>query len=186
MKLALRSDAKAFHRPNRSLLLNSSYEPLRVIPWQKAIVLLVKEKVEVLASYDRVIRSVSVALELPSVLRLHQHVRLANHYHQVPFSRTNIYLRDKYRCQYCGLKLPSTELTFDHVIPVSQGGRKVWENIVTCCVRCNRRKGGSTPKQAGLALLRKPHRPSFVPSLRITIGLSNVPPSWKDYLHWSS
>lgn len=168
----------------RSLLLNSSYEPLRVITWQKAVILLLKEKVEVLASYDRVIRGVTVVLELPSVLRLRRHVRLASQFHQVPFSRTNIYLRDKHRCQYCGKKWPTSELTFDHVLPVSQGGRKVWENIVTCCIRCNRRKGGKTPKQAGLMLQQKPKKPSFAPAMRLTLGMAAVPPSWKDYLFW--
>ena len=145
----------------RSLLLNASYEPLRVITWQKAVVLLVKDKVEVLASYDRTIRGVRVTLDMPSVLRLLNRVRLARRTHQVPFSRSNIYLRDKYQCQYCSRRFQSSALTFDHVIPVSQGGRKVWENIVTCCIDCNRRKGGKTPRQAGLPLMRPP-RPSRV------------------------
>lgn len=169
----------------RSLLLNASYEPLRVISWQKAVILLFKEKVEVIASYERVIRGVSLSLELPSVLRLRCRVRVARHIHQVPFSRANIYLRDKYRCQYCARQLPHSELTFDHVIPVSKGGRKGWENIVTCCIACNRRKGGRTPAQAGLELVRKPKRPTHLPAYTVTYGLSEVPPSWRDYLRWN-
>ena len=169
----------------RSLLLNASYEPLRVITWQKAIVLLVKGKVEVIASYDRRIRGVRVSLELPSVLRLRNRVRVSHRFHQVPFSRSNIYLRDKYRCQYCARRFTASELTFDHVVPVSQGGRKVWENIVTCCISCNRKKGGKTPREAGLSLVRRPKRPAYLPAHAITYGMSEVPPSWRDYLHWT-
>ena len=169
---------------DRSLLLNATYEPLRVITWKKAIILLVKGKVEVVSSHVRVIRGVSISLELPSVLRLLSHVRVARQFHQVPFSRANIYLRDKYRCQYCGQQRSASELTFDHVIPVSQGGRKDWDNIVTCCVNCNRKKGGKTPQQAGLTLLRRPRRPSFLPALHITLGMGDVPAAWRDYLYW--
>ena len=169
---------------NRSLLLNASYEPLRVISWQKAVVLLVKGKVEVIASYDRRIRGVRTSWQLPSVLRLLQRVRVTRHFHQVPFSRANIYLRDRYRCQYCAVRFPPSELTFDHVVPVSRGGRKVWENIVTCCIGCNRRKGGKTPSEAGLALQQKPRRPSFYPAYAITFGMAEIPTSWRDYLYW--
>jgi 5-methylcytosine-specific restriction endonuclease McrA len=141
---------------DRSLLLNASYEPLKVITWQKAVILLIKEKVEVIASHDRTIRAVYFTLELPSVLRLLRRVRVEPQFHRVPFSRSNIYLRDRYRCQYCARRFQASKLTFDHVVPVSHGGRKDWENIVTCCIDCNRKKGGKAPKQA-----------------------------WRDYLFWS-
>lgn len=169
----------------RSLLLNASYEPLRVITWQKAVVLLVKGKVEVIASHGLMIRGVTVTLELPSVLRLLRRVRVTRRFHQVPFSRTNIYLRDKYRCQYCARRFSAPDLTFDHVIPASQGGRKEWENIVTCCIVCNRKKGGKTPDQAGLKLVRRPTRPSYLPSYAITYGMAEVPAVWRDYLYSS-
>ncbi|MGH9319926.1 MAG: HNH endonuclease [Vicinamibacteria bacterium] len=167
---------------DRSLLLNTSYEPLRIITWQKAVVLLVKGKVEVVASYDRKIRGVSVTLELPAVLRLLRRARVALRLHQVPFSRANIYLRDRYQCQYCGRRHSASELTFDHVTPASRGGRKDWENIVTCCIQCNRRKGGRTPEQAGLTLIRHPSRPSYITAHAITFGLADVPSSWRDFL----
>ncbi len=80
--------------------------------------------------------------------------------------------------------MPATNLTIDHVTPASQGGRKDWENIVTCCIECNRRKGGKTPEQAGLQLIRSPKRPTFLPALRITLGIGDVPESWRDYLYW--
>ena len=167
---------------DRSLLLNTSYEPLRVITWQKAVVLLVKGKVEVIASYDRRIRGVTITLELPAVLRLLRRARVARRLHQVPFSRSNIYLRDRYQCQYCGNRFSAAELTFDHVIPASQGGRKDWENIVTCCIQCNRKKGGKTPADAGLKLVRQPGRPSYLAASAITYGMSEVPSSWRDFL----
>ena len=170
----------------RSLLLNASYEPLRVITWQKAVVLLFKGKVEVIASYNRRIRGVRITLELPSVLRLLRRVRVTRRFHQVPFSRSNIYLRDKYRCQYCAERFQASELTFDHVVPVSKGGRKVWENIVTCCIECNRKKGGKTPREAGLTLVRRPKRPTYLPAHAITYGMAEVPKSWRDYLYWAS
>ena len=78
------------------------------------------------------------------------------------------------------------ELTFDHVVPVAQGGRKDWENIVACCVSCNRKKGGRTPAEAGMKLLRAPRRPEAAPAVRITIGLRNAPESWRDYLYWNA
>jgi 5-methylcytosine-specific restriction endonuclease McrA len=80
---------------------------------------------------------------------------------------------------------PASELTFDHVVPVAQGGRKDWENIVTCCVWCNRRKGGRTPAEAGMHLRRVPRRPESAPALRISIGLRNAPEGWRDYLYWN-
>ncbi len=165
------------------LLLNITYEPLRIINWKKAITLLLLGKVEVLEEYSREIRSVSFTIRLPSVVRLLRMVKRPKS--PVKFSRQNIYARDKYRCQYCGQKFPSEELTYDHVIPRSRGGKTEWENIVTCCVNCNRRKGGKTPAEAGMRLIRKPVKPTWVPALRITIGFREVPQSWRDYLYWN-
>jgi len=165
------------------LLLNITYEPLRIINWKKAITLLLLGKVEVLEEYGREIRSVSFTIRLPSVVRLLRMVKRPKA--PVKFSRQNIYARDKYRCQYCGQKFPSDELTYDHVIPRSRGGKTEWENIVTCCVDCNRRKGGRTPSEAGMKLIRKPVKPTWVPGLRITIGIRQVPQSWRDYLYWN-
>jgi 5-methylcytosine-specific restriction endonuclease McrA len=169
----------------QTLLLNATYEPLKVVPWKKAITLWCQGKVEIVASHDREIRAVSFSLKLPSVIRLLRYVRIKKRFDYVPFSRANIYARDGYSCQYCGHSHPTTDLTFDHVVPVSQGGRKDWENIVTCCVSCNRRKGGRTPQEAGMRLVRPPRRPDSAPAIRITIGLRNAPDSWRDYLYWN-
>jgi 5-methylcytosine-specific restriction endonuclease McrA len=169
----------------QTLLLNATYEPLKVVHWQKAITLWCQGKVEIIASHDREIRAVSFSVKLPSVIRLLRYVRIKKRFDYVPFSRANIYARDGYTCQYCAHKYPTQELTFDHVVPVSQGGRKDWENIVTCCVSCNRRKGGRTPEEARMRLVKPPRRPDSAPAIRITIGLRNAPDTWRDYLYWN-
>lgn len=168
-----------------TLLLNASYEPLKVVHWQKAVTLWCQGKVEIISVYNREIRGVSFSFRLPSVIRLLRYVRIKRRFDYVPFSRANIYARDEYGCQYCGRTLPASELTFDHVVPVAQGGRKDWENIVTCCVSCNRKKGGRTPEEAGMRLVRRPVRPHAAPAIRITIGLRHTPDSWRDYLYWN-
>ncbi|MCM2258601.1 MAG: HNH endonuclease [Vicinamibacteria bacterium] len=168
----------------QTLVLNASYEPLRIVTWQKAITLLFQGKVEVLAHHDREIRGVTVRVKLPSVLRLLRHVRMKRAFAHVPFSRTNVYARDQHRCQYCGHRFAPVELTFDHVVPVARGGQKGWDNIVTCCIPCNRRKGDRTPEEAGLALLRKPRRPDHPPALTLSLGVNRAPDSWRDFLYW--
>jgi 5-methylcytosine-specific restriction endonuclease McrA len=169
----------------QTLLLNASYEPLKVVHWQKAITLWCQGKVEVISVYDREVRSVSFSFKLPSVIRLLRYIRIKRNIDYIPFSRANIYARDDHACQYCGHGFPTAELTFDHVVPVAQGGRKDWENIVTCCVSCNRRKGGRTPVEARMHLIRVPKRPAKAPAIRITVGLKNAPESWRDYFYWN-
>ena len=171
----------------QTLLLNATYEPLRVVHWQKAITLWCQGKVEIVAHYDREVRSVTFSMKLPSVIRLLRRIRVRRSVEYVPFSRANIYARDNHSCQYCGGVLASSELTFDHVVPVAQGGRKDWENIVTCCISCNRKKGGRTPEQAGMHLIRHPRRPDRAPGMRIhfEIKLNKAPDSWRDYVYWN-
>jgi 5-methylcytosine-specific restriction endonuclease McrA len=169
----------------QTLLLNATYEPLKVVHWQKAVTLLCQGKVEVVEVYDREIRAVRFSFKLPSVIRLLRYIKIKRRFDYVPFSRANIYARDNHCCQYCGSQLPTSELTFDHVVPVAQGGRKDWENIVTSCINCNRRKGGRTPEEARMHLVRWPRRPESAPAIRITIGLRNAPESWRDYLYWN-
>src|SRR5216683_599973 len=149
----------------QTLLLNASYEPLKIVHWQKAVTLWCQGKVEVISVYDREIRAVSFNFKLPSVIRLLRYIKIKRRFDYVPFSRANIYARDDHRCQYCGDGFPTSELTFDHVLPVAQGGRKDWENIVTCCVTCNRKKGGRTPAAAGMHLGRMPRRPDSAPAI---------------------
>ena len=165
------------------LLLNITYEPLRIINWKKAITLLCLGKVEVIEEYSREIHSVSFTVKLPSVIRLLNLVKRQRS--SIKFSRQNIYARDRYKCQYCGSQYSSEDLTYDHIIPKSRGGKTEWGNIVTCCVDCNRKKGGRTPAEASMRLIRKPTRPTWIPALRITIGFHQVPKSWRDYLYWN-
>ena len=170
----------------QTLLLNATYEPLKVVHWQKAVTLWCQGKVEVISVYnDREVRSVSFSFKLPSVIRLLRYIKIKRNIDYVPFSRANIYARDDHSCQYCGEVFPTPELTFDHVVPVAKGGRKDWENIVTCCIGCNRRKGGRTPAEAGMHLIRVPKRPERAPAIRITVGLKNAPDSWRDYFYWN-
>lgn len=167
----------------RTLLLSQGYEPISIISWQKAICLLTLGKVEVIETYERDIRSVQLVLKMPAVVRL---VRAIRRYpRQVKFSRQNVLARDRWRCQYCSEKRPSHELTYDHVIPRSQGGRTEWENIVAACVDCNARKANRTPEQARMRLRRVPHRPSWVPIFTLTISRSSVPDAWRDYCYWT-
>ena len=165
------------------LLLNITYEPLKIINWKKAVTLLCLGKVEVIEQSDHTVHSVSFTIKLPSVVRLLRMVRRPRG--AIRFSRQNIYARDRYQCQYCGDRFPTEDLTYDHVLPKSRGGRTRWENIVTCCVECNRKKGGRTPGEAAMKLIRTPSRPDWVPALRITIGFHKIPESWRDYLYWN-
>jgi len=164
------------------LLLNISYEPLKVINWKRAINMLCLGKVEIIEEYNQEIHSVSFTIKMPSVVRLLNMVKRDKS--PVKFSRQNIYARDRYKCQYCGIRFPTEALTYDHVLPKSRGGRTEWENIVTCCMDCNRKKGGRMPHEASMKLIRRPFQPDWVSSIRITVGFKEVPQSWRDYLYW--
>ena len=167
----------------QTLLLNQGFEPIKVISWQRAITLLFLGKVEVLEEYDRGVRSVNLVIKIPAVVRLLRAFR--RHHKPVKFSRVNIYARDNYKCQYCSKKAAMHELTYDHVIPRSQGGRTEWTNIVTACQDCNLRKGARTPAQAGMPLRAPPVRPDWVPAVAITVSLHSAPDAWRDYLYWT-
>jgi 5-methylcytosine-specific restriction endonuclease McrA len=168
-----------------ALVLNAdytplSYFPLSLWPWQTAVKAMFLERVDVVAHYDREVHSPTMALKLPSVIALRQFVR-PNEY--PAFTRFNLFLRDKFRCVYCG---SGKELTFDHIVPRAQGGRTTWENVATACAPCNLRKGGRTPRQAGLHIEREPIRPT---SGQLQDHGRSFPPNhlhetWRDYLYW--
>ncbi len=167
----------------RTLLLSQGYEPIKVISWQRAITLLFLGKVEVLEEYAQGVHSVNLVIKIPAVVRLLRAFR--RHAKPVKFSRVNIYARDHYRCQYCKKRANISDLTYDHVIPRSQGGKTEWTNIVSCCYDCNRKKGGRTPHQAGMKLLAPPAQPNWVPAITIRISMRSVPDAWRDYLYWT-
>ena len=164
----------------RTLLLNSTYEPLRVISWQRAVTMVYVGKVEVIKSYDSVLRSMTARLQTPAVVRLMQFVN--RHRVRISFSRRNVFLRDGFECQYCGVSLPASELTTDHVVPRSHGGATNWDNMVTACSPCNLRKGGRTPKQARMVLNTRPSRPHHLPSLALRLRQESAPTAWHEFL----
>jgi 5-methylcytosine-specific restriction endonuclease McrA len=168
-----------------TLLLNATFEPLDILPWQRAMTLFYQGKVEIIDEHAREVRAVTFSFKLPSIVRLLRFVKVRRAMDYVPFTRGNIYARDGYRCQYCGDEFPTQELTFDHVVPAAQGGRKTWENIVTACVTCNRTKDARTPAEAGMMLKRAPRKPRSAPTLRLTVGVRHAPASWRDYLYWN-
>jgi len=161
----------------RVLMLNQNYEPLTICTARRAIVLVFQGKAEMIesANGDK-IHTVATAFDLPSVVRLW-------HYKKVPhkrivLSRKNIFARDGNRCQYCGTA--SGSMTIDHVTPRRVGGRDTWENLVCACSRCNNKKGDRTPDQAGMKLLKRPARPSYVTFMRQHMGGVDKP--WRPYL----
>ena len=169
-----------------ALVLNASFEPLHVVTWQRAIQLLFQGKVEVVEESEQEIRTVRITIKVPAVLRLLNYVPLSKKKQLIRFSRQNIFLRDHMTCQYCGSVFHKNHLTLDHVVPVVQGGRKHWENIVTACKPCNQVKGGRTPQQAGMKLVRRPKEPQWLPSLAIQLGGKLPPDRWRVYLRLES
>jgi 5-methylcytosine-specific restriction endonuclease McrA len=165
-------------------MLSQGYEPIKVVSWQRAITLLTLGKVEVIEEYDKEVRSTSIVLKMPAVVRLLNAFKRRKR--QVRFSRINIYGRDRYRCQYCNQKLTMSQCTYDHVVPRTQGGTTEWTNIVTCCEPCNVKKGGRTPKQANMPLRSKPIRPSWVPVMGFQVSRESAPDAWASYLYWTS
>lgn len=168
----------------QTLVLNATYEPLDVVSWQKAMTLWCQGKVEIVEHHDKEIRAVSFTFRMPAVVRLLRFIRQRKR-GRVPFTRANIYARDLHQCQYCGKSYSTADLTFDHVVPVSRGGRREWENIVTACVPCNRRKANRTPDEAGMLLRRTPRPPMNTPAFRLSLGYRKAPENWRDYLYWN-
>jgi len=164
----------------RSLILNSSYEPIKIVNWQKAILLWLQNKVEVLEFHAIQVRSAHAAYDLPSVLRLQRYVK-AHHQRRVRFSRENVYLRDRFLCQYCGHQFPPKKLTLDHVLPISRGGGHDWFNVVTSCGPCNNKKGGRTPQEARMPLLNIPKVPKSLPRQQMAKSIELFPESWRPY-----
>jgi 5-methylcytosine-specific restriction endonuclease McrA len=162
-----------------TLLLNSSFEPLKIIPWERAITLMFRGKVEVVNTYEREVRSVSLAIKVPSVVRLLRYVKLGAR--KPPLTRLNLLARDNFSCQYCARELTIKDSSIDHVVPRSQGGRTTWENVVTACHPCNREKGGRTPVQARMLLRSTPREPDWLPVLTVRFSRS-MPVTWHHFL----
>ena len=155
-----------------ALVLNADFRPLSYFPlslwsWQDAIKAVFLDRVNIIDHYDVRVRSPSLEMQLPSVVSLKEYVPATRH---PAFTRFNVFLRDRFCCQYCGTGFPTHELTFDHVVPRAQGGRTTWENVVCCCIDCNLTKGARTPEQAHMKLLKVPMRPRWTPTFRTNGG----------------
>jgi len=164
---------------NSTLLLNASYEPLRIISWEKAITLFFLGKVEVIETYDKNIRSVSLVMRVPAVVRLVRYVKLGSR--KPPLTKINLLARDNFTCQYCSKELGRLDGTVDHVIPRTKGGKTIWQNVVLACPPCNRKKGGRTPDEANMQLLKFPEAPSWLPVVNFTFE-KNIPIIWSIFL----
>lgn len=163
------------------LVLDAEYQPLRVEHWKKVIASTFLGKAEIVQfSKDRTIKGIQHDYPMPSVIRLVRWFRRDRH--AIKFSRINIYARDGFTCQYCWNQFPTEELTFDHVVPRSQGGKTSWTNIATCCVADNMAKANRTPAEAGMRLLRKPVKPQWLPAITVKMN-RKIPSEWVPY--WS-
>lgn len=137
------------------LVLNQNYEPLNVCNTRRAFVLVDRGKAEILEHAEGFIRTTFVSFPRPSVIRLISLIRRPRP--QMRLTRREIFVRDRYTCQYCGKQ--TRDLTIDHVMPRHRGGRHTWENLVSACRHCNHRKAGRTPQEAHMTLLNEPRRP---------------------------
>jgi len=143
------------------LVLNQSYEPLNVCNTRRAVLLLLAGKAELMENGKGELHTPTMIFPLPSVIRLSYQVKRPIPYRKL--SRREVFIRDRYTCQYCGKE--TRDLTLDHVVPKFRGGAHVWDNVVSACVPCNHRKAGRTPKEADMRLLRQPRAPSSNPYL---------------------
>ncbi len=196
------------------LVLNKFFAAVHVVNAKRAFAMLCKESAEVVSiddgqynSYDftswvdvsafkaeyelpdeeryESIKTFSLEVRVPKIIRLVVYDKLPKA--TIKFNRKNIFARDKNKCQYCGKKVPTSELSLDHVIPRTQGGTSNWKNIVCACTNCNKHKGGRRPEEAGMKLICKPVKPNHCPLIQLKLG-SNKYNSWKQFLnnaYWS-
>lgn len=162
----------------RVMVLDSQYQPIEILNWDKAIVLILTQKAEVIEEYDLPIRSPSRVFKMPSIIRK---TKARYRHKSVTFTRRNLFARDNYECQYCGKKKLYSELTFDHIVPVRYSGGTNWENIVACCKPCNIKKADRTPEQAKMPLRRAPQKPDWITVFKLKL-LDSDPESWWYYV----
>jgi len=163
------------------LVLNATYEPLNVVSVKRAVILLLKEKAELVEAAEAKLRSESLSVPVPLVIRLMYFVKIPRRI-SLPVTRRGILSRDHYTCQYCGATPPRKELTIDHVVPRSRGGKTIWENVVTACQKCNGRKGCRTPIEAHMKLRAKPERPRYLAVA--ALNSTEIKAAWGKYILW--
>ncbi len=173
-----------------ALVLNADFRPLSYYPlslwsWQETVKAVCLDRVNIVSEYDHVVRSPSLVMRLPSVISLKEYISAAR---RPAFTRFNVFLRDRFICQYCGGGFPSHDLTFDHVVPRSRGGRTTWENVVTACSGCNLLKGNRLPAESGMYPRHLPRQPTT--HLLRENGRAFPPnflhQSWRDFLYWDT
>ncbi len=173
-----------------ALVLNADFRPLSYFPlslwsWQDAIKAVFLDRVNIVSEYDTLVHSPTTQMRLPSVIALKDYVHLDR---RPAFTRFNVFLRDRFRCQYCGVGYSSEELTFDHIIPRSRGGRTTWANVVTACQDCNLEKSNRTPAECHMHPLLPAAQPT---TFQLQENGRGFPPnflheSWRDFLYWDS
>jgi 5-methylcytosine-specific restriction endonuclease McrA len=192
----------------RTLILNQGYQPHEVVGWQEAVTRMFNAKLEVIVQYDEVLTVIgrnhlatfpelaralrqvigtdaeSITIKVPAVAVLRRKVRMVKT--GVKFSKVNVCLRDGFRCQYCGVRLPMSQLEYEHVIPKAQWTKStsptVWTNIVMACTGCNSRKADRTPEEAGMPLLSVPRKPKTLPMNGPYLDPESVPPEWRQFV----
>ncbi len=173
-----------------TLVLNADFRPLSYFPlslwsWQETIKAVFLDRVNVVSEYERYVHSPSLAMRLPSVISLKHYIPMSR---RPAFTRLNVFLRDRFACQYCGGAFRAEALTFDHLVPRSRGGRTVWDNVVTACEPCNLRKGHRLSRESRVFPLRPPHEPT---NFELQANGRAFPPnylheSWRDFLYWDT
>ncbi len=173
-----------------ALVLNADFRPLSYFPlslwgWQDAVKAVFLDRVNIVSEYEREVHSPSVQMRLPSVISLKDYITATR---SPAFTRFNVFLRDHFSCQYCGVSQAANSLTFDHVVPRSRGGRTTWENVVAACADCNMRKGNRISREAHMWPRIKPVEPS---TYKLQENGRSYPPnylheSWRDFLYWDS
>jgi 5-methylcytosine-specific restriction endonuclease McrA len=171
-----------------ALVLNADFRPLSYFPlslwsWQDAVKAVFLDRVSIVHEYDTVVRSPSFEMRLPSVIALKEYVEASR---KPAFTRFNVFLRDRFSCQYCGERFHAHDLTFDHVVPRSRGGHTTWWNVVTACSGCNLSKGDGMPGPHGMTPVSRPREPT---AWQLLENGRAFPPnylhdSWLDYLYW--
>lgn len=166
----------------RTLVLDSSFYPVTIVSWQKAMILFLSGRAQVVDVYKEInIRSPQKQFQLPRVLRLFSKHMGSK---ETRFTRFNVFYRDDFSCQYCFKKMSMHELTFDHVLPLSRGGTTCWENIVTCCPTCNTKKGNKTLEESHFKLRTKPYRPRWTPEMCFRLKKED-PEEWHMWIPFS-
>ncbi len=162
------------------LVLNNSFEPLHFCVARRAIVMVITGRAQQVECDGFMIRSFRASFACPTVIRLNRYIRIPN-FGGVSFSKKNVLRRDRKTCQYCGSN--HTEMTIDHIIPRSQGGRTEWLNVVAACRKCNLKKGSRSPDDSGMNLIREPFKPKFMAVLsQPTDAPNSFSEAWKKYL----